>query len=202
MANFSLFSIFRAQSFPFLLYATALLMAYLLAHSFYQFYAHALYPIPGPFWAKLTSFWLTYQCRRLNRSKAVDALHKKYGKFVRIAPNHVSISDPDALMQVYGHKSGFTKGPFYDAFMQVSPVVFTARDVYAHQRKRKYLNPAFANRGLADFESHMDVEIGNWIGQIDKMGCAAQPIDFCIWSKYGHFMTAWPDHFSSQLPRL
>ena len=110
-------------------------------------------------------------------------LHKKYGDVVRIAPNHVSINKPEALLEVYGHKTGFTKGPFYDAFMQVTPVVFTARDVAAHQRKRKYLNPAFSARGLADFEPYMDTEVRDWITQLRQMCEAKKTVDFCIWSK-------------------
>lgn len=195
MANLPISFTLHEQSLLFFVpYAAALLLAYALIYSFYQLYGHTLSAIPGPFWAKLNPFWLTYQCRHLNRSKAVDVLHEKYGKFVRIAPNHVSISDPDALMQVYGHQSGFTKGPFYDAFMQVTPVVFTARDVHAHQRKRKYLNPAFANRGLADFKSHMDLEIGDWIREINQLSGTSQPVDFCVWSEYEPFMSTWPDH--------
>lgn len=31
------------------------------------------------------------------------------GKFARIAPNHVSIGDPEALQIVYGHGTGTTK---------------------------------------------------------------------------------------------
>lgn len=41
-------------------------------------------------------------------------LHREYGDFVRIAPNHISIADPVAVLQIYGHKSGFLKGPFYE----------------------------------------------------------------------------------------
>jgi benzoate 4-monooxygenase len=40
--------------------------------------------------------------------------HEKYGAFVRIAPNHISISDRTALETIYGHQSGFLKGPFYE----------------------------------------------------------------------------------------
>ena len=40
--------------------------------------------------------------------------HANYGPFVRIAPNHISITDPATLMQIYGGKAGFLKGPFYE----------------------------------------------------------------------------------------
>jgi benzoate 4-monooxygenase len=54
------------------------------------------------------------QCRKGQRSQAVSDLHKKYGDFVRISPNHISIADPKAVQEIYGHKTGFLKGPFYE----------------------------------------------------------------------------------------
>lgn len=49
--------------------------------------------IPGPLFAKLSDFWLVLQTKRGNRFEVVHELHKKHGKFVRIAPNHISIAD-------------------------------------------------------------------------------------------------------------
>jgi benzoate 4-monooxygenase len=65
--------------------------------------------IPGPALAAFSNFWLLYQARTGQRFKAVDEVHKKYGKFVRIQPNHVSIADPAAIQIVYGHGNGFLK---------------------------------------------------------------------------------------------
>jgi hypothetical protein len=42
--------------------------------------------------------------------KDIRALHKKYGSIVRIAPNEVSISDPEAIKVIYSTTGGFTKG--------------------------------------------------------------------------------------------
>jgi len=162
--------------------ASILSAACFLAYIFYQLFANPLASLPGPIWAKVTPYWLTMQCRRTERSKVIVAMHKRYGDIIRIAPNHISINKPEALAQVYGHKSGFTKGPFYDAFMQVRPVVFTARDVAVHQRKRKYLNPAFSNRGMSDFEPHMDAEIRDWIAQLGNLCDVKRVVDFCVWS--------------------
>jgi benzoate 4-monooxygenase len=122
------------------------------------------------------------QSRRTQRSQSVEEQHRKYGDFVRIAPNHVSIHHPTALVEVYGHKTGFTKGPFYDAFFQVRPVIFTARDVSIHQKKRKYLNPAFSSRALLDFESIMDIDILSLKHHFDQLvSTGPAEMDFSIW---------------------
>ena len=69
----------------------------------------SLRKIPGPSLAAFSNFWLLYQCRRGWRYRAVDDLHKKYGKVVRIQPNHVSIADENAINTIYGHGNGFLK---------------------------------------------------------------------------------------------
>lgn len=65
--------------------------------------------IPGPLPAKFSNLWLLLQARRGKRFLSVDAAHKKYGKLVRIQPNHVSIADDAAIPQIYGHGTGFLK---------------------------------------------------------------------------------------------
>lgn len=65
--------------------------------------------IPAPFPAAFTSLWLLWQARQGRRYLAVDAAHKKYGALVRIQPNHVSVADPEAIPQIYGHGNGFLK---------------------------------------------------------------------------------------------
>lgn len=65
--------------------------------------------VPGPLLAKFSNLWYMYECRMTRRYLTVFGLHKKYGKFVRITPNQVSIADPDAIPIVYGHGTGFLK---------------------------------------------------------------------------------------------
>jgi benzoate 4-monooxygenase len=69
----------------------------------------SLRSVPGPLPAALSNLWLMYQCRRGRRYQAVDELHKRYGKVVRIQPNHVSIADDNAIAIIYGHGNGWLK---------------------------------------------------------------------------------------------
>lgn len=110
--------------------------------------------------------------------------HRKHGDFVRVGPNHISINNPQAVAEIYGHKSGFLKSEFYDAFLQVRPVLFNIHDSKIHQRKRKYMNPAFSARALTDFEPIMDSELLKWKNQVLKMvsGVDSAKVDFAVWS--------------------
>jgi benzoate 4-monooxygenase len=65
--------------------------------------------IPGPFAAKFTNLWLLLRSRQGKRYKSVHEAHKKYGKLVRIQPNHVSVADLSAIPIIYGHGNGFLK---------------------------------------------------------------------------------------------
>ncbi|KAJ6111186.1 hypothetical protein N7486_003421 [Penicillium sp. IBT 16267x] len=142
----------------------------ILAVVLWTVHEHLLSPLarfPGPALARFSNIWIVVQCRLGRRSEAVCEQHKKNGDFVRIAPNHVSVANPVAIQQIYGFKSGFLKGPFYEdkssvwhsPFHQVEPVLFNTRDVQIHQRKKKILSPAFSAKNLQEFEPHMSATI-------------------------------------------
>ena len=80
---------------------------------------------PGPFLSKFSPLPLAFQCRMARHSEWVKEQHRKYGRTVRIAPNYISISDPKAVSEIYGHRAGFLKGPFYEDESQQSPVMAT-----------------------------------------------------------------------------
>jgi benzoate 4-monooxygenase len=69
----------------------------------------ALRNVPGPFFAKFSNLWLMAQARQGKRYLSVDQAHKKYGKLVRIQPDHVSVADESAINAIYGHGNGFLK---------------------------------------------------------------------------------------------
>jgi benzoate 4-monooxygenase len=76
--------------------------------------------VPGPFAAKFTRLWLLLQARQGKRYLEVNDAHAKYGKLVRIQPNHVSIADDSAINTVYGHGNGFLKSYVYPYFEGLS----------------------------------------------------------------------------------
>ncbi|KAH7304635.1 cytochrome P450, partial [Rhexocercosporidium sp. MPI-PUGE-AT-0058] len=134
---------------------------------------------PGPFWSRISPIPLVLQCRKAQRSKWVLRQHEKYGHIVRIAPNHISIDVPEAIDTIYGHKTGFTKGPFYEDKAHVSsPVLFNTRNVQIHQRKRKYINPAFSARNLQDFVEYMNPSISRIVQVMRNHASNLEPLRF------------------------
>ncbi|KZT25634.1 cytochrome P450 monooxygenase, partial [Neolentinus lepideus HHB14362 ss-1] len=130
---------------------------------------HAMKNYPGPFLARISTAWLGRVSAQGHRSEVVHGLHKKYGKFVRIAPNHLSIADPDALQVVYAHGNGSLKSDFYDAFVSIRRGLFNTRDRAEHARKRKIVSHIFSQKSVLEFEPHVRLYVGQLIEQWDRL---------------------------------
>ncbi|PBK69145.1 cytochrome P450 [Armillaria solidipes] len=124
---------------------------------------------PGPLIAKFSDAWLGYVSHQGHRSEVIYDLHRKYGPFVRIAPNHVSVAVSDAQSMVYGHGNGALKSSFYDVFITTSIGIFTARDRPTHTRKRKIISHTFSQKSVLEFEPHVHRYVGQLLGQWDKL---------------------------------
>lgn len=65
--------------------------------------------IPGPRLARISNLYLAKQVPKLELHRLFNELHGKYGTFVRVGPNKVSIADPAYLPVIYGINSKFNK---------------------------------------------------------------------------------------------
>ncbi|KAF8586633.1 cytochrome P450 monooxygenase pc-bph [Ramaria rubella] len=130
---------------------------------------HRIRTIPGPILAALSDTWLGYWAAQGCRSLQVHELHRKYGTFVRIAPNHVSISDPDALQIVYAHGNGATKSNFYDAFVSIHRGLFNTRSRVDHTRKRKIVSHIYSQKNVLTFEGVSRMALVKLLGQWDRL---------------------------------
>ncbi|KAL9599988.1 MAG: hypothetical protein Q9219_003457 [cf. Caloplaca sp. 3 TL-2023] len=110
-----------------------------------------------------------YHARRGRRYIAVDTAHKKYGTFVRIQPDHVSIADPDAIPIVYSHTGGWTKSNYYDAFVSIRRGLFNTRDRAEHTRKRKTVSHTFSAKSIAQFEPFIRDNLQELVRQWNRL---------------------------------
>ncbi|KAK0492671.1 cytochrome P450 monooxygenase [Armillaria luteobubalina] len=131
--------------------------------------SHGLRSYPGPLLAKFSDAWLGCVAYKGHRSEVIHDLHTKYGSFVRIAPNHISVARADALSLVYGHGNGALKSSFYDAFVSITQGLFNIRDRVNHSRKRKIVSHIFSQKSVLEFEPHVNRYIGQLLGQWDRL---------------------------------
>ncbi|KAK4943316.1 hypothetical protein LTR10_017159 [Elasticomyces elasticus] len=81
-----------------------------ICYSLYIRYATSLRKVPGPFFASFTRLWKLQKTLRGDFEWTNIELHRRYGPIVRIAPNEVSIDDPDESVSIiYGHGTKFIK---------------------------------------------------------------------------------------------
>ena len=166
-------------SFPILFY----LLPYLRNRTLIHF--------PGPLLAAFSNIWLLFQSRQGRRFLSVDQAHKKYGTFVRIQPDHISIASPDAIPIVYGHGSGFLKAHYYNAFVSIQRGLFNTRDRAEHTRKRKIVSHTFSARSIGQFEQYIHSNLDNLVKQwnilsdtASKAGKEWADIDSLHWFNY------------------
>lgn len=56
--------------------------------------------IPGPFWASITRLWHVKIITDGKQNERLKSEHEKYGNFVRLAPDEISVTHPDAVKKL------------------------------------------------------------------------------------------------------
>lgn len=80
--------------------AVGSLLLAVLSILFWRRYLSPLRDIPGPLAASLTRLWHMKRILKGDQNLELIRLHEEHGHFVRIAPDEVSVSHPDALKKI------------------------------------------------------------------------------------------------------
>ncbi|KAK5653322.1 hypothetical protein OQA88_9013 [Cercophora sp. LCS_1] len=156
-------------------------------------YHNGLNKYPGPFLASLTDWWRFWDVYKRRPENTHIALHKKYGGVVRLGPNALSFSDPDALKTIYGLNKGFIKSDFY--VVQQSTVkghslqsLFSTVDNDFHMQFRRCVNSAFAMSALVQYEPFVDNTTKLFLKQTERLYIDdPQKCDFTRWLQFYAF---------------
>ncbi|KIX93851.1 uncharacterized protein Z520_10476 [Fonsecaea multimorphosa CBS 102226] len=150
---------------------------------------HPLAGIPGPFWASLSRTWLAFHVYRGHIDTLQRDLHDKLGDIVRIAPDEVSISDPEAIKIIYGIKSGFVKTDFYDEFQAMKPHRdhFSRRDEKVHADRRRYVNNLYSMTTILESEQCIDSCSEVFLPKMAKHADQCTVVDLGEWIQWYTF---------------
>jgi len=74
-----------------------------------NYFHHGLNKYPAPFPAAFTDMWRFLSVYRGKPQFTLRKLHEQHGDIVRVGPNSLSFSHPDALKAIYGLKHKLTK---------------------------------------------------------------------------------------------
>lgn len=115
---------------------------------------------------------------------AIHEAHQKFGTHVRIAPNHVSILDPEAMNEIYGHGAGMIKDTWYDGVAGEFRNMNDVRVKSEHQAKRKMLAHVFAQRTIANLEPVVSDTIATLVTEMDRYAATGEMINMRRYVNY------------------
>lgn len=187
----------------------ALLLTAVLARLVRNRYHNGLHKYPGPFLASLTDWWRFFDVYGRRPERSHIALHRKYGPVVRLGPNTLSFSEPEALKTIYGLNKGFIKvscstcspkteinrrqSDFYVVQQSVVkghslPSLFSTTDNDFHMQFRRCVNSAFAMSALVQYEPFVDNTTKLFLKQTERL-YIDQPdaCDFTQWLQFYAF---------------
>ncbi|RMZ85803.1 hypothetical protein DV737_g386, partial [Chaetothyriales sp. CBS 132003] len=130
-------------------------IASFLSQVVYNAFFHPLSKYPGPFFHKISR--IPYFYKHINGTLPFDMLdlHRKYGDIVRIAPDELAFSHPDAWKDIMGHqKSGKELGKamwFYQP-VEAMPKHIVNEPREEHARIRRQLAHGFSEKGMREQE--------------------------------------------------
>lgn len=185
-------STFYARNVPDFFCCLGLYIAgFFLLRSVYYLTWHPLARYPGPLLARittLTSLW--HRADGTNHSWPL-LLHKRYGHIVRIGPNELSYSSPDAWHDIYA-KAG-AGGDMPKDFVGLGPDmaapekgIIRANDA-DHQRQRRIFGSAFSDRAVLKQEGLVQGHVRNLMRKLADENAAsttAGRTDLVTWLSY------------------
>lgn len=148
-------------------------------------YLHPLSGYPGPPLAAATRLWYCYHCANGNLIYALQKAHQKYGDVIRIAPNELSYTDPEAWNDIYGHRVGkpeLMKDPlFYSSFSAGEASIINA-DRARHGHLRKQASHGFSERALRSQEDVIKKYADLMIDRLEASASSKKPVvDIVDW---------------------
>lgn len=145
----------------------------------YRLFLNPLNQFPGPFWARVTNFWIAFHVgKELNQYHKLEALHSKYGPIVRTGADSLSIVAPEFVDATLNQRSVATKGPFYDLDYPHKNL-HHERNRAVHDRQRSLWAPAFSDRALKEYENEVKVYNKKFLDRVAQL--QGTPMDVTKW---------------------
>ncbi|KAJ2897243.1 hypothetical protein MKZ38_004845 [Zalerion maritima] len=120
-----------------------------LGKCLYNVSLHPLRAVPGPFWAKVSHWWLFVLEMGRSPHEVILQLHGVYGPVVRISPDEVSINDADAFATMFSTTSSFEKAKyFYRPFEDQAHNLFSLVHREEHAQDKRLMSHAFSRANV------------------------------------------------------
>jgi cytochrome P450 len=159
--------------------STIIVLAVTISYIFYNFFLHPLAKVPGHPLAKISSLWLYYHTYIGDEATAVHALHLKYNStLLRVAPNHIDISDSDAINAIYEKAGGFPKSPCYANFdIDAHKTIFSTTDGAYRTPRAKAVVPMFSTASIRGNSAALYHSIGGMVKRMQSEAATGRPVN-------------------------
>ncbi|PHH83080.1 hypothetical protein CDD82_3615 [Ophiocordyceps australis] len=161
------------------------LVVFLLTQAIYRVWFHPLAKFPGPRIQSLIHFPTLYKTYVLGtHSLEARDLHRKYGRAVRIGPNHLLLDGSIGWSQVFGHRKGkeeFSKQPTPFKIDELS-IINSSLDI--HRRQRRQLSHAFSDAALLEQEPVIRKYIDMLLQRFHDRAARKEPVDVVSWFNF------------------
>lgn len=144
-----------------------------------RIFFHPLARVPGPLLAKCTSLWQIYHAYMGDECTAVQRLHRKYGKIVRIGPNLIDIADGAALVPIYLDKRFLKPSSYHNAYTDGFATMFSTTDPAYRGPRAKTVAPLFSKAAVGRHKDLIYQSIERFIQRLKecKSMSKGHPID-------------------------
>ncbi|KAI1373215.1 cytochrome P450 ClCP1 [Hypoxylon crocopeplum] len=170
----------------------ALLVIYFVGKALYNVFLHPLRSFPGPLLWRISPIPKSMKLMQGELVYSVGDLHAKYGPIVRIGPDELAFSDPQAWKDIYGHRhNGAPELPKYDGFYRVVDnlprgIINEFRD--EHALLRRQLSHGFSERSMQAQEpiigSYVDLLIRRLQEKCDGGATALNMREWLNWTTF------------------
>ncbi|EUC26774.1 hypothetical protein COCCADRAFT_113420 [Bipolaris zeicola 26-R-13] len=123
----------------------------------YRLFFHPYAKYPGPFLAKLTSWYSVYHTYVGDLHTDIWECHRKYGNLVRYAPNRLLINTEAAFKDIYAHDKNVQKSKSYlriSLVPGVHPTLGTL-DNKDHSKFRRILNQGLSSSHIRKMDPEL-----------------------------------------------
>ncbi|ROW02698.1 hypothetical protein VSDG_01937 [Cytospora chrysosperma] len=172
------------NSFPMALQAAGLLLICIFTLLVRRIYFSPLSDIPGPFVASFTRLWHMHRILKGDQNLELIRLHDRHGHFVRVAPNEVSVSHPDALRRIL--LTPLRKGDWYKIVHYPDRRFKNAMgetDPAAKNELSRHLAAGYLLSNVLQAEPAVDGAVELLLGWLDRHADERKPVDL------DHFFT-------------
>ncbi|KAH9889219.1 cytochrome P450 [Xylariomycetidae sp. FL2044] len=154
----------------------------------YRLWLHPLNSFPGPAPARVSGLWLSSKLGKGDAHRVVLGLHEKYGDFVRVGSNDLSIIHPDGVDKVYGNASGCDLGDWYDLAVPMLSLQ-TTRDRNLHRQYRRIWSEAFSDNAVRGYETIMKGYREKLINHLSASADQGEAVNMTQWFNFYTFDT-------------